>query len=186
MIVKNPEEDQSAYRACEGRIGSHGGHGGHGLAESVMQCLRLLLFQKEGVHFFILAALLTVGVHSGPLRSVVREPKPLRNILRALRGLRAMILSDSESCSDRAVQDGSILTGGNPSCLATGNARLQDATQYTDAYNFFLRRYKVAGSTPSTAAASSTVRELEITLRICSFSISSSVTLPPTLSSERV
>jgi hypothetical protein len=94
-----------------------------------MQCLKLLLFQKEGVHFFILAALLTLGIHYGSLRSGVRESKALRNILRAHRGLRAMILPDFESCSDRTVQDGSILTGGYPSCLATGNARLEEATQ---------------------------------------------------------
>ena len=52
-------------------------------------------------------------------------------------------------------------------------------------YSFFFRRYNVAGSIPSTVAASSIVRELAITFRMCSFSISSSVTLPPTRNSDR-
>jgi len=70
---------------------------------------------KRGWPWYFLPGAATLYVHPAPkvFAQIIQKPEanhglPAQHILRARRGLRAMILSDFESCSDQAAQDGFI------------------------------------------------------------------------------
>jgi hypothetical protein len=70
---------------------------------------------KRGWPWYLILGAAMLQVHPTPkvFAEIIQKPEanhglPAQHILRDHRGLRAMLLSDFESCSDQTVQDGFI------------------------------------------------------------------------------